>query len=154
VLSTSFFHVGIVVPRLEEALDHLGATLGLRWAPTTETDVPVASADGARLVPLRMVYSVEPPYVEVIEEVQGTVWVVNPYSNLHHIGFWADSLEGERDRLVASACPLEISGFAGEPRRTAQYTYHVDPLGVRIELVDAALRPMMEEAFRAMAGGS
>ena len=145
MLSTSFFHVAMVVPRLEEALDHLSATLGLVWTPVIETDVPV----GDRLIPLRCVYSGEPPHLEVIEEAPGSVWVCNPYSNLHHVGFWADGLEGERDRLVASGCPVEIAGVGPEPDRTAVYTYHADPLGVRVELINAALRPLMEEAFAA-----
>jgi len=148
VLSSSFFHVGMVVPRLEEALDHLGATLGLVWTPVVETDVPV----GNSAVPLRFVYSAEPPHLEVIEEAPGSVWVCNPHSNLHHIGFWADGLEGERDRLVASGCPLEIAGIAPEPDRTALYTYHADPLQLRVELVNAALRPLMEEGFAAARG--
>jgi hypothetical protein len=151
VLSKSFFHVGVVVPRLEEALEHLTATLGLAWAPTTETEVAVAEAATGveRFVPLRFAYSVEPPYLEVIEEAPGSVWVLNPHSNLHHLGFWADGLVAERDRLVASACALEISGFTGELRQPGQYSYHADPLAIRIELVDASLRPMMEAAFAA-----
>jgi len=139
----------MVVPRLEEALDHLGSTLGLVWTPVVETDAPVG---GGRLVPIRFAYSAEPPHLEVIEEAPGSVWVCNPHSNLHHIGFWADGLEGERDRLVASGCPLEIAGIAPEPDRTALYTYHADPLQLRVELVNAALRPLMEEGFAAARG--
>ena len=148
MLSTSFFHVAMVVPSLEDALDHLGASLGLVWAPTVETEVPA----GDRLVPLRFAYSAEAPHLEVIEEAPGSVWVRNPYSNLHHIGFWADGLEGERDRLVGAGCPLEVAGFGGEPDRTALYTYHTDPLGLRVELINAALRPVMEEGFASARG--
>jgi len=145
VLSPSHFHVGIVVPDLEPALEHLTSVLGARWAPTTETDVPVAEPDGTRrLVPLRFAYSCDAPYLEVIEEAPGSVWVCNPHSNLHHIGLWADGLEGERSRLVGGDCPVEIAGFVDETSNPAMYTYHADPLGIRIELVDAVLRPMIE----------
>jgi hypothetical protein len=149
VLDKSFFHVGIVVPQLEEALEHLAATLGLRWTGVAELDFGFESADGRRTtMPLRMVYSVEPPYIEVIEEVPGTPWVCNPYSNLHHIGFWADGLEGCHDHLVASACPLEAAGYAGDVV-PAGFSYHRAPTGVRVELVDAGLRPTMEAAIAA-----
>ncbi|MFI5040537.1 MAG: VOC family protein, partial [Acidimicrobiales bacterium] len=149
VLSKTFFHVAVVVPRLDEALEHLSGVLGAQWGPTTEIGVAVAGPDGGggRHVPLRFAYSVEPPYFEVIEEAPGSVWVCNPNSNLHHVGYWAEGLIAERDRLVASACPIEIAGFAGEPPEPAMYTYHADPLGIRVELVDAALRPMMEAAL-------
>ncbi len=147
MLDTSFFHVGIVVPRLEEALDRLGTTLGLRWGGVTETELGLQAPDGARTtVPLRMVYSVAPPYVEVIEEVVGSPWECNPYSNLHHIGFWADGLAASHDHLLGSGCPLEVAGYAGDVV-PAVYAYHRDPLGVRVELVDAAVRPLMEAAL-------
>ena len=94
MLDKSFYHVGIVVPRLEEALDHLAATLGVRFGAVTEVDFAVEDPAGrTTTVPLRMVYSAEPPFIEVIEEVAGTPWVCNPHSNLHHIGFWAEGLQ-------------------------------------------------------------
>jgi Glyoxalase/Bleomycin resistance protein/Dioxygenase superfamily len=153
VLDKSYFHVGIVVPRLEEALEHLSSSLGARWGGVTSSDVVVQDARGRRAtVPLRLVYSVEPPYIEVIEEAPGTVWECNPYSNLHHIGFWAEGLAPSHDELVASACPLELAGVGGEQGDAgaavpAMFTFHKGALGVRIELLDAAIRPMMEEAL-------
>ena len=148
MLSASHFHVGIVVPRLEPALEHLTAVTGARWGPTTETAVPVAEPDGTRrAVPLRFAYSRDAPYLEVIEEAPGSVWVCNPHSNLHHIGLWADGLAGERSRLVGAGCPVEIAGFVDGTGDPAMYTYHADPLGIRIELVDAALRPMIEASL-------
>jgi hypothetical protein len=150
VLAASFFHVGIVVPQLEEALEHLTAALELRWGSVTASDVTVEDAAGRRTtVPLRLVYSAEPPYVEVIEEAPGTLWVCNPHSNLHHIGFWADGLKASHDHLVASACPLEVAGAGGQAPEV--FSFHRGPLGVRIELLDAAVRPVMEAAL--LAGG-
>jgi hypothetical protein len=172
VLSSSFFHVGIVVPRLEEGLEHLSKVLGLSWMPIIETQVPVSVGDTAveRHVSLRFAYSVEDPHLEIIEEAPGSVWVCNrgstaaspgPFtagSNLHHIGFWADDLPADARRLQSSMCPVEIAGFTDSSTRPALYTYHADPLGVRIELVDGALRAGMEAGFaearaRALEGG-
>jgi catechol 2,3-dioxygenase-like lactoylglutathione lyase family enzyme len=149
MLDKSFFHVGIVVPRLEEALEHLTKALGVRWCAVTEVEMAVEDGAGRpATVPLRMVYSAEPPYVEVIQEVAGTPWVCNPHSNLHHIGFWAEGLQATHDHLVASACPLEVAG-AGDGRGPQSFTYHRDPLGVRVELVDAAMRPVIEASIEA-----
>jgi len=149
VLSSSLFHVGVIVPRLEAGLDHFSTVLGLSWMPIIETEVPVSVGDpGAdRHVALRFAYSVEDPHLEVIEEAPGSVWVCNDRSNLHHIGFWAADLVAESRRLQASMCPLEIAGFTGPSERPALYTYHADSLGVRIELVDAGLRAGMEAGF-------
>jgi hypothetical protein len=157
VLSSSFFHVGIVVPRLEAALEHLTTTLGVSWMPIIETEVPVSIGDTGvdGHVSLRFAYSVEDPHFEVIEEAPGSVWVCNSGSpgvfttgsNLHHIGFWADDLPTDSRRLQASMCPVEIAGFTDSSARPALYTYHADLLGVRIELVDGALRAGMEAGF-------
>jgi len=150
VLSASYFHVGVVVPALEDALDRLSSVIGARWGPVTESDLVAQDARGRRAtVPLRLVYSTTAPYLELIEEAPGTVWVCNPYSNLHHIGFWADGLPAAHDHLVASACPLELAGVGGAEADAAaavpaMFTFHRDPLGVRFELLDAAVRPMME----------
>ena len=95
-------------------------------------------------MPTTLCYSTAPPYLEIIEETPGTVWVCNEHSNLHHIGFWTDALEADSGTLVAARCPLELCGRDGG-QVPVSFTYNRDPLGVRIELVDAALRPAMEQ---------
>lgn len=148
-----YFHVGIVVPDLESAQAHLTELLGVGWGPVIETELPVRLGDGTELtVPNKICYSTEHPHLELIQEAPGTPWVCNEHSNLHHIGVFADALTAERDRLVAAACPLEIMDGHGDGPPQA-FTYHRDPLGVRVEIVSAALRPAMEELmFRPPAG--
>lgn len=141
----SYFHVGIVVADLDVARAHFTDLLGTEWGPIMETELPIRTGDGdAAVVPNRICYSTAPPYLELIQEVPGTPWVCNEHSNLHHLGFFVGVLGGEADRLVGAGCPLEIMGGQGEGPPES-FTYHRDPLGVRVELVDAALRTLMEE---------
>ena len=117
------FHVGVIVPRLEAGLDHFSTVLGLSWMPIVETEVPVSVSDGAdRLVALRFAYSVEDPHLEVIEEAPDSVWVCNPGSNLHHIGFWADDLTADSRHLQSSTCPIEIAGYTDTSARGRRCT--------------------------------
>ena len=126
---SELYHVGIVVPDLESARDHFGLLLGLVWGPIVEGPVELRDADGNDIVvPNRICYSVEAPHIELIEETPGTVWVCNEYSNLHHIGFWSDNLVGDSVDLAP-----------------VNFTYHRDPLGVRIEHVDVNIRSVMEQ---------
>ena len=146
-MSTSeLFHVGIVVPDLEAALAHFTDLLGIGWGPVVAIDAhDVRDADGNDLsLPTTLCYSTSPPYLELIQETPGTVWVCNEHSNLHHIGFWTDALDADSDHLVAARCPLELCGREGG-RVPVSFTYNRDPLGVRIELIDAAMRPTMEQ---------
>ena len=149
------YHVGIVVPDLAAAQARLTELLGVVWGPVMHLDeLELRDGDGNDvLVPNTLCYSAGPPYLELIEEVPGSVWVCNEHSNLHHIGFWSSSFDGDSDRLTGIGCPLQVCGRAGSSAPVS-FAYHRDPLGVRIELVDVGLRPTMQELlFRAPEGG-
>ena len=84
-----------------------------------------------------------------MQEVPGTVWECNEHSNLHHIGVWIDALPADSATYTELRCPLQLCG-RDDDGALVQFAYHRDPLGVRIELVDIAMKPMMEEfMFRA-----
>ena len=139
------YHVGVVVPEIEGAQVHFTELLGTVWGPIVRSDLDVRGGDGTdRVVSIRSCYSTAAPYLELIEETPGTTWVCNEHSNLHHIGFFSDNLVADSSSLTAARCPLELCGRDATPG-PAIFAYHRDPLGVRIEYLDAALRPTMEE---------
>jgi hypothetical protein len=151
VQPTDLYHVGIVVPGLEDGQAHFAGLFGVRWAPVIEAPVAMRTADGTVVtVDLRLAYSADAPHLELIEAVPGSIWVLNPHSNIHHIGFWTDDLEGDSARLHGGGCPLEVmgDGGGGEP---LLWSYHRDRFGVRIELVDAAMRAGMEAGWDTVA---
>src|SRR6476620_8823102 len=93
------YHVGIVVPDLVAGRPHLEDLLGMVWGPIMEYDAEFRDASGdAEMFHLRLCYSTVATYLELIEELRGTVWECNEYSNLHHIGFWSDAVEADADR--------------------------------------------------------
>ncbi len=144
------YHVGIVVPDVDAGRARFTQLLGAEWGPIVENDIEIRDGDGNDLVvPNRICYSTEPPYLELIQEVPGTPWVCNEHSNLHHIGFFTDALVADSGALTAVMCPLELlDGHGAAPPST--FTYHRDPLGVRVEFVNVEIRPMMEQfMFRA-----
>lgn len=149
MIGNGLYHVGIVVPDLEVASARLSDILGVEWGPIMESSLELRNGDGTDVVvPNRARYSTQPPHLELIEETPGTVWVCNPYSNLHHIGFFSDDLRANARTLSSLRCPLEVMGRDGD-RAPVTFTYHHDELGVRIEHVDASLREGLQEfAFR------
>lgn len=147
---SEMFHVGIVVPDLDAARARFTELLETQWGPIIEGDIDIRDGAGNDLVvPNRICYSTQPPYLELITEVPGTPWVCNEHSNLHHIGFFSHVLVADSGRLSAVGCPLELlDGHGNAPPST--FTYHRDPLGVRVELVNVELRTAMEQLmFRA-----
>jgi catechol 2,3-dioxygenase-like lactoylglutathione lyase family enzyme len=135
-------HVGIVVPNVEEARDHFAELLGIEWGPIREARVPVNGGDGDGHETLRVCFSISEPGIELLEQVPGTVWSCNGYSNLHHLSFTVDFVLDESRRLDAALCPLEYLIPATDG--SATLAYHRDALGVRLELVSVGARPHIE----------
>jgi hypothetical protein len=136
------FHTGVVVDDLDVALRELSELFGYGWSDVFEGRVQVRLPDGDREVELRFVYSRSVPRIEVIQAIEGTVWVPSAGSGIHHLGYWSDDVEGDAARLEHSGYVLEAAGRV--PHGAAPWTYHRAPAGVRIELVDRALQPMLE----------
>jgi hypothetical protein len=142
------YHVGIVVPDVAAAREQFTELLGVTWGPTLHLNATeYRDRTGADLVlPTTFCYSVDEPRIELLQEVPGSVWVRNEHSNLHHIGFWSDDLPADSARLSGGGCPLQFCGRAGEVA-PASFAYHRNELGVRIEIVDAAMRDAMSFLF-------
>jgi Glyoxalase/Bleomycin resistance protein/Dioxygenase superfamily len=140
----SYFHVGMVVPRLEPALEELGDLLGLAWRPIIDAEVPVHEpGDRAdRTLRLRFAYSVAAPYLEVIEAVPDSAWALSEGSNLHHLGFWSDDVPRDAGRFEQARCPLEACMTGPDDRWPAGFSYHRGH-GVRLELVNRASQAVL-----------
>jgi hypothetical protein len=144
-----YYHVGIVVPDVTAAKEMLSEQLGVRWGPVLRiASADYRDGDGVDLVlPTTMCYTVDAPHLEVIEEVPGSVWECNQYSNLHHIGFWSDDLGTDGAALGNSGCPMQLCGRAGA-EAPVSFAYHRNDLGVRIEIVNSAMREVMGFLFQ------
>ena len=142
------YHVGIVVADIASARATMSEQLGVTWGPVMRFDaVDYRDGDGRDIeLPTTMCYSVDAPHLELIEEVPGSIWVRNEHSNLHHIGFWSDDLAAEGAALTGTGCPLQLCGRSGD-QAPVSFAYHRNDLGVRVELVDAALRDTMGFLF-------
>jgi catechol 2,3-dioxygenase-like lactoylglutathione lyase family enzyme len=150
------YHVGIVVTDIEEASARLSEMLGVTWGPVMALPgVDYRDGSGADITwPTTMRYSTGDPCLELILEVPGTIWVRNESSNLHHVGFWVDGLGDQGASLNAAGCPLQLCGRSGD-QAPVSFSYHRDELlGIRVELVDAAMRDGMRFLFEPEAGSS
>jgi Glyoxalase/Bleomycin resistance protein/Dioxygenase superfamily len=134
------YHTGIVVPDLDAAMARLTALAGYRWITPLSYTLPFRTATETRELSSTIVYSVQSPHLELVQEVPGTPWTAAPGNAVHHLGYFTDN-------LTETARALERDGFTFEmtadvPRQElALFAYYVDAVGTRIEIVDRALFP-------------
>ena len=102
-----FYHTGIVVPDLDAAMARLTALAGYQWINPLSYTLPFRTATGTRELTSTIVYSVQSPHIELVNEVPGTPWTAAPGNAVHHVGYFTDN-------LAESARMLENNGFALE----------------------------------------
>lgn len=136
IVPGDLYHTGLIVTDIDAAAQHLTAAGGYQWTNPVEYSLSVTTADGDYEVPFKFVYSVEAPHLELVQEVPGTIWTASTGGAVHHLGYWVDD-------IAAAAGVLERAGYRQEARPAGEavsaFAYYLDPLGVRIEIVDRAL---------------
>ncbi|HLN17561.1 MAG TPA: VOC family protein [Acidimicrobiales bacterium] len=138
--ASDLYHTGVVVADLDASLASMAALGGYRWMDPFAVDAPVWTPDGATVLPLRFAYSLDPPYLELVQSVPGTVWEGAPGNAVHHVGCWVDDLAAASTGLTAEGRPMEVCGGA-DPSAPLAFAYHRGTDGIRIELVDRRLLP-------------
>ena len=147
VTHNSLFHVGIIVPHLESAQKRFSQTIRVTWGPIIDGEPSFLDSEGnTRTIRLRFSYSIEAPHLELIEEVPGTPWMCNEYSNLHHIGFFSDDVDAQSQELLNAGCPFEF-GARLSPSEPLMFAYNRDELGVRFEFVSETRRPTIDGVY-------
>ncbi|WP_405866825.1 VOC family protein [Streptomyces sp. NBC_01515] len=146
---TDLYHTGIVVPDIEAWKIWFTGIAGHRWTETQAFDLPVRLADGERVLPLRFAYSLDAPHLELVQEIPGTPWTPSRNLTIHHLGYFCDDLPTTSKRLEEAGFPLEACAIVdGSP---SIFAYHLDPHGVRIEIVDRTRMPDFDTYLRAKA---
>jgi len=145
-----FYHTGIIVPDLEAAMDRLSALAGYQWITPLTYTLPFRTATGIRELTSTIVYSVQSPHLELLQEVPGSPWMAAPGNSVHHIGYFTDNLADTAQLLERNGLTFEMT--ADVPGQDlALFAYYVDPCGTRIEIVDRALFPDFSAFVQSMA---
>lgn len=146
---TDLYHAGVVVADVEEAADRLSALGGYHWTKTMHYTVPVTTGDGVTDIPFTLAYSLEPPHIELVQEIPGTLWVSAPRNAVHHLGYWTDDVDVTGRALERSGYQLEARPRAADT--AADFAFYLDPLGIRIELVKRTIFGAWPQFLQSMA---
>ena len=141
----ALFKFGLLVADLERAMLDLGAWLALDWTPVQESRLSIATASGREDVELRFAYSVgAAPYLELIEAHPSGYYAAPDGPHLHHVGRWVDDLASESAALARAGLPREAAGIGADGATPTLFAFHRGAHGLRVELVDAAMRANFE----------
>ncbi|MEZ5270844.1 MAG: VOC family protein [Ilumatobacteraceae bacterium] len=149
---TDPYHLGVVVPHLESAMDEITAAQGVTWASLQDRQQSLWTPElGDIRTRLRFTYSCEGPlHIELLQGEAGTFWDDAVWHGLQHTGVWSDDVAGETEALAAAG--WELVGAQRSPQDGyGSFTYLRGAGGFILELVTSAARPRFEQWW---AGGS
>jgi hypothetical protein len=148
------YHTGIVVPDLDAAMARLTALTGYRWITPLSYTLPFRTTAGSRELTSTIVYSVQGPHLELVQEVPGSPWTAAPGNSVHHLGYFTDNLAETGRMLERNGFTFEMTADVAHPSAEsdlALFAYYVDAFGTRIEIVDRALFPDWPGFLQSMA---
>ena len=139
------YHVGIIVPDMEAAMEELGRRFGVGWRDPSTATVRVRDEGGDRILAPRVTFCDQstPIALELIEAIPGTVWDVGESSQLHHFGLYVESVQAAIDEL-GPGTTVEMAGLDRDGM-LAGFCYVNDGLGVRMELVARGGLPPLDD---------
>jgi catechol 2,3-dioxygenase-like lactoylglutathione lyase family enzyme len=144
----TYFHVGIFVYDIKEAIERYSKALGLTFVEPIMCGIPRLVDQGREYsLELPLAYATQgPPYYELLEMTgEDGLYGKQNGEGINHLGLWDTDIEGTVVRLEQRGVRLEAAQYTPDGKFVAAYFRPGDLHAVRIELVDEARRPMMEE---------
>lgn len=139
------FKTGLLVADLERAMRDLSRWLGVAWRPVQQAPLALETPQGREEVELRFTYTTSgPPYLELLEAQPRGYYALAQGEQLHHVGRWVGDLAAASAELVRQGLPLEAAGVGPDGAVPSLFAFHRGAHGVRVELVDSAMRANFE----------
>lgn len=138
-----YFHIGILVPDLDAAIERFSDVLGVTFADRVYQDSETFDDGGVmRNLRLHLTYSIDgPPYYELLE-AQGDdgLYSINHGAGLHHVGIWEADCVAKREELYGKGMMHEATIYRPDGSIIVTF-FDPGPLGgVRVELADLDLK--------------
>jgi Glyoxalase/Bleomycin resistance protein/Dioxygenase superfamily len=138
------YHIGILVPDLDAAVDHYAALYGTRFRPPIEvTAGRVTQKNGSDAAfTCRLTYSAGPMHVELLQATGDGLWSPQNVGGIHHVGMWSEDPVADSKALLAAGAVWEASMYLAPEMVGVVFVRH---RGVLVELVTEQLRtPLLD----------
>jgi catechol 2,3-dioxygenase-like lactoylglutathione lyase family enzyme len=142
-----YMHLGLLVHDLDAAVARFSEVLNLTFAQPNVAHVDHMEEDGkVEPVDVRLTYSQQgPPYYELIETHTDGIYGKQHGEGLHHIGLWEPDCEARLDTLKSRGLEPEAIQYTAKNRIAVVYFRPTGLHGVRMEIIDQAHQPSIEE---------
>ncbi len=144
----TYFHVGIFVNDIDQAIERYSKALGLTFVEPIMCGIPHLVDQGRESsLELPLAYATQgPPYYELLEMTgEDGLYGRQNGEGINHLGLWDSDIAGTVARLEEQGVRLEAAQYTPDREFVAAYFRPGDLHAVRIELVDEGRRAMMEE---------
>jgi hypothetical protein len=141
-----FFHIGILVIDLDEAIADFGRAFKARFNPPSVVHVGVVWNKSTIEHDVRVTYSIDgPPYLELIEGHETGYYSLERGEGIHHVGLWVPDLDktlsaSDRFQTLHIEATLPNKATCCVTSLSAPASLH----GVRLELIDERRRSGLE----------
>jgi catechol 2,3-dioxygenase-like lactoylglutathione lyase family enzyme len=139
------YHVGLVVPQLEAAIEQYSKALGVTFRPPvsrTYGKVDQHATDGhVYNGPFegRFTYSVEgPPHIELMEASGEGIWAATGEQRFHHFGMWSDNPQAQAQKMERIGFRWEAKLYSDDGSIPIVFVRKDD---IRIELLSENRKP-------------
>lgn len=143
------FHIGIVVPDLEQAMARFSEVLGVKFAEPATFHIPCLEDPNPQAGQLVASFSMTgPPYYELIQAAGDGIISVANAGKILYFALWESDMAGRIEALQKQNIGLETLFRMDEKTPPFSMITKPDLMGVRIEYVEDTAREAIEEWAR------
>jgi catechol 2,3-dioxygenase-like lactoylglutathione lyase family enzyme len=144
-----FFHLGVLVRDLDQAIGRFGRVLGLTFNEPIVANFARLEDPDPHVSFVRCTYSREgPPYVELLEANGDGLFSIRHGEGFHHIGFWESDPDGRCSALADLDIRPEGRVVNPDGGTFAFFNHPADLYGIRLEVLADASRQLTEDWIR------
>lgn len=145
----SYFHIGVVVPNLEQAIARYSDVLGIKFAEPATFHIPRLEDPDPHPGTLVGAFSMtEPPYYELIQAAGTGIIAPSNAGRILYFACWESDMAGRLAQLKKQNVGIDALFRMDATSPPFAMITAPDLLGARIEYVDVSDRPAIEEWVR------
>lgn len=141
----TYFHIGVVVPDLDKAIEEFSRVLGLTFTKPAWVTNPWLEDPEPHEHVVHVTFSRQgPPYYELIESHGDGIFSAENEGRILYLGLWEPDMAGRIKTLEAEGIGIDAASRSAEGAVPDWIITKPDLLGIRLEYVDVAEQEAIE----------